>query len=43
MYKPPQNLYCALVALRFKLMEYMCEHELLIPRVKKGIAGAGEQ
>lgn len=42
-YNPPMQIYFDLINFRKQLMVYLTEHELLIPRVKKGDAGAGGQ
>lgn len=42
-YIPPDSIYFALIAFRFKLMDSMTKHQLLIPQIKKGSSGAGSQ
>ncbi len=40
-YNPPVGIYQSLLDFRFKLMKYLCGHQLLIPQIKKGQEGAG--
>jgi len=40
-YLPPTNFYASLIKFRTELMKTMWKHQLLIPTVQKGTAGAG--
>lgn len=40
MYNPPCEVYHTLIDFKFKLMECMAKHQLLIPLQSKGIGGA---
>jgi len=40
-YTPPQDIYSALLEFRQKLLNFMTKHNLTIPQIKKGSAGAG--